>query len=92
MIRVAGADQRIACGHGDWKKGRVAIATLKEQPAAVSGAWTADDTYTAKICFTETPFILTLTLKFSGNEVTLNSETSVGFGATKRPKLVGKTQ
>ena len=45
---------------GEWKKGRLAFGTFPEQPAAASGAWTGDDTFTAKICFYETPFILTL--------------------------------
>lgn len=92
VLRAAGADHRITCGHGAWRKGRIAFAPLPEQPAAVSGGWTGDGTYTARICFTETPFILTLTLKFSGNEVAVDSETNVGFGPTKRPRLVGKAR
>jgi hypothetical protein len=63
---------------------------LPEQPAAASGAWTADDTFTAKICFTETPFTFTVALTFSGKEVKCNSEANVGFGSTKDGPLVGK--
>jgi CubicO group peptidase (beta-lactamase class C family) len=92
VARFAGRDQRIPCGRGEWKKGRLAYATFPEQPAAASGAWTSDGTYTARICFTETPFILKLTLKFSGNEVLLDSESNVGFQATKQPQLVGKME
>ena len=40
VARFDGVDQRIPCGRGEWKKGRVAFATLPEQPAAASGAWT----------------------------------------------------
>ena len=90
LARFGGVEQKIACGHNTWKKGRTAYGPLSEQPAAVSGAWTADDTYTAKICFYETPFIVTLSLKFSGDELHLNSQSNVGFGATKQPRLVGK--
>ena len=92
VIQAAGADQRLSCGRGQWKSGRLAFAMLTEQPVAASGAWTADGTYAARICFTETPFILNLKLKFSGNEVSLDSETNVGFGSTKRPQLVGKAK
>jgi CubicO group peptidase (beta-lactamase class C family) len=90
VIRSNGVDQKVACGRGEWKKGRLAYATFAEQPAAACGAWTADDTYSARICLTETPFILKLTLKFSGDELTLESESNVGFGPTRQPKLVGK--
>ena len=91
-MRVAGVDQRIPCGRGEWKKARVAFATLPEQPAAASGAWTADDTYTARICLTETPFIQEIRLKFSGDEVSYDSASNVGFGPTTQATLVGKTK
>jgi hypothetical protein len=90
LARFGGAEQKIECGRGTWTKGRLAYGPLSEQPAAVSGAWTADDTYTAKICFYETPFIVTLSLKFSGDELLVDSQSNVGFGSTKQPRLVGK--
>jgi hypothetical protein len=65
---------------------------MHEQPAAASGAWTADESFTAKLCFYETPFVVTVTLKFAGDEVRFNSETNVGFGATKEAQLVGKAE
>ncbi len=92
VARVDGVEQRIACGRGTWQKGRIAWGTLAEQPAAASGAWTEDDTFTAKLCFYETPFTITVTLKFSGEELRISSESNVGFGATKEPALVGKAE
>ena len=65
---------------------------MKEQPAAASGAWTGADTFTARVCFYETPFIVTLRLKFSGDELTLDSRSNVGFGSTRPPQLVGKAE
>src|SRR5262249_19135120 len=90
VARQDGKEQRIACGRGAWQKGRLAWGTLAEQPAAASGAWTADDTYTAKLCFYETPFTVTVKLTFSGQEVRCTSEANVGFGQTKDTPLVGK--
>lgn len=92
IARMNGAERRIACGRGAWKKGKLAWGQLPEQPVAASGAWTEDGTFTAKLCFYETPFIVTLTLKFSGDEVRYASETNVGFGPTKEPALVGKAE
>ncbi|MFI5379469.1 MAG: serine hydrolase domain-containing protein [Tepidisphaerales bacterium] len=92
VTRVDGVEQRIACGRGTWQNGRVAWPTLPQQPAAASGAWTADDTFTAKVCFYETPFIVTTTLQFSGDDVRFSAEANVGFGQTKQPPLVGKAQ
>jgi CubicO group peptidase (beta-lactamase class C family) len=90
LARFAGIEHKIQCGHGAWKNGRIAYSTFHDQPAAVSGAWTADDTFKAKICFYETPFIITVNLKFSGDELLFDSQSNVGFGTTKQPQLVGK--
>ena len=65
---------------------------MTEQPAAASGAWTGDDTFKAKVCFYETPFIITLSLKFSGDQLTLDSASNVGFGPPKHPQLIGKSE
>ena len=92
VARVGGAEHRIACGSGEWKKGRAAWARLPEQPAGAAGAWTSADTFTAKVCFTETPFVATIRLKFAGNELRCESEWNVGFGPTKLAPLVGKSE
>jgi CubicO group peptidase (beta-lactamase class C family) len=89
VVRVNGAEQRIAYGRGAWRPGRAAWGRLAEQPAAAAGAWTATDTFTAKVCFTETPFVVTIRLQFTGDEVRLDSEANVGFGPTKQAQLAG---
>jgi hypothetical protein len=92
VTRLDSVERRIACGHGAWQKGRLAWGRFAQQPAAASGAWTADDTFTAKLCFYETPFIVTVRLKFSGDEVRCETESNVGFGPTKDSALVGKAE
>jgi CubicO group peptidase (beta-lactamase class C family) len=88
--RFNGVERRIVCGRGAWKKGRGGWGTFPEQPVAASSAWTEDETFTAKLCFYETPFTLTIHLKFSGDEVRYHSESNVGFGPLKQAQLVGK--
>jgi hypothetical protein len=90
VARQDGKERRIVCGRGAWEKGKVAWGTLAEQPAAASGAWTGDDTFTAKLCFPETPFVFTVALAFSGKEVRFTSEANVGPGSAKSDPLVGK--
>lgn len=91
-LKIDGAEQQIVCGQGHWHKGKLAFGPLSEQPAAASGAWTADDTFTAKLCFYETPFIVSLGLKFSGDELTLTSQANVGFGPQKPLEITGKAE
>ena len=90
--RCNGVEQRVVCGNGEWKKGRMTYAAFPEQPVAVSGAWTGDGIYTAKFCFYETPFTITAKLQLSGDQLLCDLESNVGFGQTKQPQLVGVLQ
>lgn len=85
---VDGMEQQIVCGRGNWHDGQMAWGAMPQQPAASAGCWT-NEGFTAMICFYETPFIVTVRLQFSNNELTVNSETNVGFGQTKHAALVG---
>jgi hypothetical protein len=89
-IQIDGIKQQINCGDGVWKKGRMALGRLPEQPVAASGAWITIDTYMAKFCFHETPYIYTISFKYSGNEIHCSVDANVGFGPTKEPLLIGK--
>jgi CubicO group peptidase (beta-lactamase class C family) len=92
VIRSNGAEQRLACGRGQWSRGNLTWNAAMQRPAAARGAWTSSDTFTAKICFFETPFVSTLRLKFSGDELQFRSEANVGFGSTRELELVGKKE
>jgi CubicO group peptidase (beta-lactamase class C family) len=93
VTKFAGrAEQRVACGDGAWKKGRVGFGRMLLQPAAVSGAWTADDTYTAKVCFYETPYVVTIRLHFSEGKLRFDSTWNVAFGPTRQAQLLGERE
>ncbi len=68
----------------------LARAVLGRSKVAARGIWTDDDTYTVKLCFYETPFVETVTYRFSGDQVTINARANVGFGPTERPPVVGR--
>ena len=89
-IRMGGVEQRVECGHGQWPLGRMAYGAFTNQPVAVSGAWTADDTYSLKLCFYETPTSITATMKFAGEQLLYDAEPNVAFGWSKQPQLVGR--
>jgi CubicO group peptidase (beta-lactamase class C family) len=87
MIRQNGADQRFSSRVGQWRKGRLALDGDPERAMAATGAWISEDTYLARICFYETPFIATLKLKFTDEKLVRDFEQNVGFGPTKQPTL-----
>ncbi len=90
ISRSNGVESRILCGYREWKKGRAPFGSYSDEPVAACGAWVADDTYALKVCAFETPYTATLRFRFAGDQVFRDSETNVGFGATKRAQLVGQ--
>ena len=92
VMRTNGKDQPIACGNGQWIKGRIHAYPFDDSACAASGAWISDDTYRVKIHFQETPFSVRYDLRFKDGELTYDVESHVGFGPTSYPKLVGKVE
>jgi CubicO group peptidase (beta-lactamase class C family) len=100
VVRVGGRESRVPCGRGEWRRGGTLPSLVRnsggnpvgpaEQKVAAAGAWTADDTYTVKVCQYETPYCSTLSLWFTGRALVLDQTQNVGFGPTKRPRLVGR--
>lgn len=90
VLRRNGTEQAIPCGHGAWRPGTASWGAYANEPSAACAAWTAEDTLVVKLCLTETPFVITLTLKFSGSELSLSAEQNVGFGGTKKIAIFGR--
>ena len=98
LVRSAAGESRTAIGMGSWVRSRTGftngIDRLLSVPAdpevAASGAWTADSVFTLKLVAPQTPFYSTLTFRFTGDRLFLDSEHNVAFGPTKLPQLEGK--
>jgi len=100
VVRTSKGETRIACGSGRWQRGVSSFVNGMErrmvgpgeQKVAATGAWTADNTYTVKLCLYETPFYVTLSFRFEGDEVRFDSEYNAAFGPTALPQLVGRAR
>jgi hypothetical protein len=88
-LKVKGKEYSVGLKQGEWQTGMLAWGNMPEEPVAASGAWATVDTYTARLTFYETPFLLTLTLKFNGDTVQIDREMNVG-GGTKPAPVTGK--
>jgi CubicO group peptidase (beta-lactamase class C family) len=94
-LHVAGQELAIPCGFREWQQSRAPffagkMAQFPDEPIAGTFAWNGDDTCVVKLCAIETPYQRTLTLKFDGNRVLLDSELNVAFGPTKQAQLIGQ--
>lgn len=95
LFRVRGEEARIECGYGEWRKGGSfptprGLAPPGETPVAGSGAWIAEDAFAARVVLYRTPYVVTFTLRFAGEELLLDQEMNVAFGPTTAPRLTGR--
>ncbi len=90
VLGITGRETRIPVGYGAWGTSVSLPTAGGDEKVSATGAWTSDDTYTAKLCLQETPFIRTVSLHFQGDELAFDQQVNVGFGETKRPRLVGR--
>jgi CubicO group peptidase (beta-lactamase class C family) len=83
-------EHRLEIGSGEWIRGTTSLDRGKEQPVAAQGAWITPDTYEAKLCFTTTPFVMTITSQFSGDHVSYTQCRNVSFGPTQTEPQEGQ--
>jgi CubicO group peptidase (beta-lactamase class C family) len=90
----AGVDT-LQCGYGSWVYS-LPIALFAQSflfdrtPAAASGAWTRDDTFTAIIRLYETPHYHTLNISFIGDELMLESRINVSLESMEPVLVTGR--
>ncbi len=84
-------------GNGSWLEGQADFfgsspipGKTSVQRTAASGTWTAQDTYTITTHFIETPYCLTLTFRFGGDQVFFDFKMNVGFGPQEMPTITGQ--
>ncbi len=97
VLQQDGKEIKFASGYQKWERSRAPVTTGKmalfaDEPYGGTFAWLDGDTCTIKLCAVSTPFQFLLTLKFSGSEVTLDTEANVAFGKTKQPQLTGHAE
>jgi CubicO group peptidase (beta-lactamase class C family) len=60
-----------------------------EQAISARGAWTNDNTFVAKLAFTETPYTMDATFAFNGEQVTVDMAYNIRWGAQSEPQIRG---
>ncbi|MCX6361683.1 MAG: serine hydrolase, partial [Armatimonadetes bacterium] len=89
ILEGEGKPTKISFGLTRWVAGRALLMGRPGARSAGRAAWTAPDTLTIKLCFTETPYEETLTCTFAGRSIAIASKLNVGFGPTEGATLKG---
>lgn len=95
-IEDADGTHAIDVGVGSWLRQRTTfykgineLFDTPEQGLAVTGAWSAPDTFVAHLCFDETPYTMTASFLFQGEQVRVNMKYNVRWGAAAEPEIIG---
>ena len=84
-----GKPTKLSFGFTRWVAGRAPLMGRPGVRCAGRAAWTAPDTLTIKLCFTETPYEETIACTFAGQSITVTSRLNVSFGPSEGATLRG---
>jgi hypothetical protein len=94
-LKTAAGEETLPCGYGSWQRGQT---TLFNQPllfdsssVAVSGAWTAEDTFTMIFRLYETPFFHRVVCNFADNELMIETQINVSLESMKPLLLMARS-
>ncbi len=95
-IEDADGPHAIAVGTGSWQRGRTRfkkrineLFDTPEQGLAARGAWSSEDTFVARLVFTETPYTAIARFRFAGEQVTLDVSYNIRWGALSEAPVTG---
>lgn len=98
-IEDADGAHALTVGSGQWARQRTGyrkrineLFDTPEQGVAVTGAWSAENTFVTRIVFNETPYTMTTTLAFEGEQVRVNSTYNVRWGTPSEPEITATRQ
>ncbi len=90
-LRDQRGEHPIRCGAGAWVAG---ITTFVDrgasQPIVAAGVWASPTVYQATLCYTETPFQVTLRCELGEGQLLLDFDMNVSFGPTSFKGIAGR--
>ena len=98
VVRTSSGELRNLLGAASWIKSDKGFAAGMDKFLSVpvhpllasSGGWLANDVFQTKILLYQTPYYATLTFKFEGDRMLLDTEYNVSFGPRNLPQLIGQ--
>jgi CubicO group peptidase (beta-lactamase class C family) len=90
ILMTPDGEKRFDAGFGEWVEGRLKAPPWESDKMWASGAWTADNTYSARLVYTETPYKIDFTFRFEGDQVFLDTRVNVSLTPGGFPTLTGR--
>jgi hypothetical protein len=74
ILRDDRGEHSIPIGTSTWLKGTTGLRARGEEPITACGAWTADDTYEVRVCWTEDAYCPVFRFHYTSDELQLEVE------------------
>ena len=96
QLATATGAETLLVGFGAWQPGHTSLFNDTElsgqTPVFASGAWTAEDRYTAIVRLVETPFYYTLVFHYAGDELLLESRVNASLEGVRTLLLTARAE
>jgi hypothetical protein len=90
IVRDEQGEHAMPVGYATWLKGTTNVHEGADEPVAACGAWTAEDTYEVRICYSERVFCPVFRFHYPGDELQLDVEPNASWGPATVRTIAGR--
>jgi CubicO group peptidase (beta-lactamase class C family) len=88
-VRDEQGEHSMQVGYATWLKGATNVHEHADEPVAVCGAWTAEDTFEVRVCYYERVFCPVFRFHYTGGELQLEVEPNASWGPATVRTIAG---
>jgi CubicO group peptidase (beta-lactamase class C family) len=89
ILRDERGDHPIQVGYDAWLNGTTNFRGYPDEPVAAAGAWTADDSYQVRFCYTRSFFCPVFTFRFRSRNLQIDVEPNVSWSPSTATPIKG---
>jgi len=90
VVRDQGGAHSLQVGYATWLKGAADVRGSSDEPVAACGAWTAENTYEVRVCYTEGVFCPVLRFHYTSDGLQLEVEPNVSWDPPTVTTIIGR--
>ena len=90
IVRDEDGEHLMEVGYAKWLQGTTDVRGRGNEPVAACGAWTAEDTYEVRVCYSATEFCPVFCFRYTSGELQLEVEPNVSWDQTPVTTITGR--
>jgi hypothetical protein len=90
IVRDEDGEHLMEVGYAKWLQGTTDVRGRGNEPVAACGAWTAEDTYEVRVCYSATEFCPVFCFRYTSGELQLEVEPNVSWDQPTLTTITGR--